>query len=70
MQGAGTLQQTSQSGAGIPELRDALTKIEELARSLEAANRAANRCSREGCEGLKLSAPSPITAAFVRYSPR
>jgi hypothetical protein len=40
MQGAGTLQQTSQNGAGIPELRDALTEIEELARSLDAANRA------------------------------
>ena len=40
MQGAGTLQQTSQSGAGILELSNGLTKIEELARSLDAANRA------------------------------
>lgn len=40
MQGAGTMQQTSQSGIGIPELREALTKIEGLARSLDAANRA------------------------------
>ena len=40
MQGAGTMQQTSQSGIGIPELLDALTKIEELACGLDASNRA------------------------------
>lgn len=33
------MQQTSQSGISIPELRDALIKIEELARSLDAANK-------------------------------
>jgi hypothetical protein len=39
MQGAGTMQQTSQSGVGVPELRDVLTNIEELARRLGAGNR-------------------------------
>ena len=40
MQGAGSLQQSAQSGIGVGELRDTLTKIEELARSLDVTSQA------------------------------